>query len=167
MSDTQTDTLIFCLREVAKMLPRGTELDAFIQGCDLNSKDSMEIGVELAAKLRLSPEKRNDANADELASYFGAPVLLRLKNGNWVLFLGLRTQTNDGKQEERFAVYDPLGKTQGKMLLLSREQLNSAWEGDAIFIKIELAGCSVDGRHTSLYCLTAVVKHYEIGRAHV
>ncbi|MDD7752232.1 MAG: peptidase domain-containing ABC transporter [bacterium] len=46
------------------------------------------------------------------------------------------------------------------MLLLSREQLNSAWEGDAIFIKIELAGCSVDGRHTSLYCLTAVVKHY-------
>ncbi|MDY5696632.1 MAG: peptidase domain-containing ABC transporter, partial [Victivallales bacterium] len=72
----------------------------------------------------------------------------------------LRTQTNDGKQEERFAVYDPLGKTQGKMLLLSREQLNSAWEGDAIFIKIELAGCSVDGRHTSLYCLTAVVKHY-------
>lgn len=160
MSDTQTDTLIFCLREVAKMLPRGTGLDAFIQGYDLNSKDSMEIGVELAAKLRLSPEKRNDANADELASYFGAPVLLRLKNGNWVLFLGLRTQTNDGKQEERFAVYDPLGKTQGKMLLLSREQLNSAWEGDAIFIKIELAGCSVDGRHTSLYCLTAVVKHY-------
>ncbi|HBJ96944.1 MAG TPA: peptidase C39 [Lentisphaeria bacterium] len=46
------------------------------------------------------------------------------------------------------------------MLLLTREQLNSAWEGDAIFIKIELAGCSVDGRHTSLYCLTAVVKHY-------
>lgn len=160
MPDSQKDTLIFCLREVAKMLPRGTELDAFIQGCDLNSKDSMEIGVELATKLRLSPEKRTDANADELASYFGAPVLLRLKNGNWVLFLGLRTQTNDGKQEERFAVFDPLGKTQGKMLLLTREQLNSAWEGDAIFIKIELAGCSVDGRHTSLYCLTAVVKHY-------
>ena len=55
MSDTQTDTLIFCLREVAKMLPRGTGLDAFIQGYDLNSKDSMEIGVELAAKLLSLP----------------------------------------------------------------------------------------------------------------
>ncbi len=160
MSDQHKETLISCLREIAKMLPRGTELDAFVQNCETDSGDSMELGVELATKLRLSPEQRKDANADELASYFGAPVLLRLKNGNWVLFLGLRTQVTEGVSEERFAVFDPLSKTQGKMIFLTRAQLTSAWEGESIFIKIELAGCSTDGRHTSLYCLTAIVKHH-------
>lgn len=160
MSDQHKETLISCLREIAKMLPRGTELDAFVQSCDASSADSMEIGVELANKLRLSPEQRNDANADELASYFGAPVLLRLNNGNWVLFLGLRSQVAEGVTEERFAVFDPLSKTQGKMIFLTRPQLTSAWNGEAIFIKIELAGCSTDGRHTTLYCLSAIVKHH-------
>ena len=160
MSDQHKETLISCLREIAKMLPRGTELDAFVQSCDASSADSMEIGVELANKLRLSPEQRNDANADELASYFGAPVLLRLNNGNWVLFLGLRSQVTEGVTEERFAVFDPLSKTQGKMIFLTRPQLTSAWNGEAIFIKIELAGCSTDGRHTTLYCLSAIVKHH-------
>jgi len=160
MSDQHKETLISCLREIAKMLPRGTELDAFVQSFDASSADSMEIGVELANKLRLSPEQRNDANADELASYFGAPVLLRLNNGNWVLFLGLRSQVTEGVTEERFAVFDPLSKTQGKMIFLTRPQLTSAWNGEAIFIKIELAGCSTDGRHTTLYCLSAIVKHH-------
>ena len=31
MPDLKQQTLIACLREVAKMLPRGAELDAFLQ----------------------------------------------------------------------------------------------------------------------------------------
>ncbi len=160
MSEQHTQTLISCLREVTKMLPRGTELEAFLQSCPTDSDDTMELGVELATKLRLSPEQRGDANSDELASYFGAPVLLRLDNGNWVLYLGLRTKVAEGVTEERFAVFDPLSKTQGKMIFLTRDQLNAAWSGNAIFIKMELAGCSADGRHTALYCLSAIVKHH-------
>ena len=57
-------------------------------------------------------------------------------------------------------MFDPLSKGSGKLIFLTREQLAGAWEGNAIFIKIEMAGCSVDGRHTSLYCLAAIVKHY-------
>ena len=150
------------------MLPRGTELEAFLQSCPTDSDDAMALGIELATKLRLSPEQRSDANADELASYFGAPVLLCLNNGNWVLYLGLRSRVSQGVSEERFAVFDPLGKTQGKMIFLTRDQLSSAWGGNAIFIKIELAGCSADGRHTALYCLSAIVKHHggdtDVGR---
>ena len=56
----------------------------------------MKMGVELAERLRLAPELRRDVNVDELASYFGAPILLCLKNGNWVLFLGTRTQVSEG-----------------------------------------------------------------------
>ena len=91
MPDLKQQTLIACLREVAKMLPRGAELDAFLAKYESGEPDLMKMGVELAERLRLAPELRRDVNVDELASYFGAPILLCLKNGNWVLFLGTRT----------------------------------------------------------------------------
>ena len=161
MSEQSRQTLVACLREIAKMMPRGAELNAFLQ--DQNQADSeneLEWGTKLAEKLRLAPESREDANVDELASYFGAPVLLRLKNSNWILFLGTRTQVKEGVSLERFAIFDPLSKTSGKLIFLEKEQLANAWNGAAIFIKIEMTGCSTDGRHTSLYALTAIIKHH-------
>lgn len=160
MSEQSKLTLITCLREIAKMLPRGAELDAFLAKYESGETDPVKMGVELAESLRLAPEYRKDVSLDELASYFGAPILLCLKNGNWVLFLGLRSHVEQGVASERFAVFDPLSKVPGKLIFLTREQLAGAWEGASIFIKIEMAGCSVDGRHTALYCLTAIVKHY-------
>lgn len=161
MSDPKTNrnTLILCFREIIKMVPQAGSLDAFLESvADL--EDPMDVCLRLAEKMRLAPDLRRDATIDELASYFGAPVLLQLANGNWVLFLGLRKQIQNGVQDERFAVYDPLSSARGKMLFLKREQLAKAWKGDAVFIKMELRGCSVDGRHTSLYCLSAIVKNY-------
>ena len=160
MSEQSKLTLIACLREIAKMLPRGADLDAFLAKYESGEMDPVKMGMELAESLRLAPEFRTDGNVDELASYFGAPILLNLKNGNWVLFLGNWTHVEDGVTSERFAVFDPLSKVAGKLILLTREQLAGAWDGASIFIKIEMAGCSVDGRHTALYCLTAIVKHY-------
>ena len=160
MSEQSKLTLIACLREIAKMLPRGADLDAFLAKYESGEMDPVKMGMELAESLRLAPEFRTDGNVDELASYFGAPILLNLKNGNWVLFLGNRTHVEDGVTSERFAVFDPLSKVAGKLILLTREQLAGAWDGASIFIKIEMAGCSVDGRYTALYCLTAIVKHY-------
>ena len=160
MSEQSKLTLITCLREIAKMLPRGAELDAFLAKYESGETDPVKMGVELAESLRLAPEYRKDVSLDELASYFGAPILLCLKNGNWVLFLGLRSHVEQGVASERFAVFDPLSKVPGKLIFLTREQLAGAWEGASIFIKIEMDGCSVDGRHTALYCLTAIVKHY-------
>lgn len=161
MSDAKTNrnTLILCFREIIKMVPQAGSLDAFLESvADLD--DPTETCLRLAEKLRLAPELRNDVSMDELASYFGAPILLRLSNENWVLFLGIRKQVQNGVSEERFAVFDPLSSARGKMLFLKREQLLKAWNGDAVFIKMELRGCSMDGRHTALYCLSAIVKNY-------
>ena len=161
MSEQSRQTLLVCLREIAKMMPRGAELNAFLQNQESSdAENELEWGTKLAEKLRLSPESREDANVDELASYFGAPVLLRLKNSNWILFLGTRTQVKEGASQERFAIFDPLSKTSGKLIFLEKEQLANAWNGAAIFIKIEMAGCSTDGRHTSLYAMTAIIKHH-------
>ena len=73
-----------------------------------------------------------------------------------------------GVQQERYAVFDPLTKVQGKMLFLQKDQLLKSWSGKAVFIRMEMRGCSVDGKQTSLYCLASIVKHYgddtDVGR---
>jgi len=159
-------TLVRCFQELMKTLPRAPEIEAIYP--ENPPEDGRELCVLLADKLKLQPERREGVSMDELASYFGAPVFLMLKNGNWVFFLGVRRVQNGNRQEERFGVYDPLGKGKQQMLLLKREQLEKAWQGDAVFVKPEMNDCSTDGRHTLLFALGAVVKHhqatFEIGR---
>ena len=71
MSEQSKLTLITCLREIAKMLPRGAELDAFLAKYESGETDPVKMGVELAESLRLAPEYRKDVSLDELASYWG------------------------------------------------------------------------------------------------
>ena len=125
-------TLVRCFQELMKTLPRAPEIEAIYP--ETPPEDDRELCVLLAEKLKLQPERREGVELDELASYFGAPVFLMLKNGNWVFFLGVRRLQKDNKQEERFGVYDPLGKGKQQMLLLKKEQLEKAWGGDAVFI---------------------------------
>ena len=167
MEETESQkTLLKCFRELLRTMPRAPEIEAIYP--ENPPEDGRELCVLLAEKLKLQPERREGVSLDELASYFGAPVFLMLKNGNWVFFLGVRRVQQDGKQEERFGVYDPLGQGKQQMLLLKREQLEKAWQGDAVFVKPEMNDCSTDGRHTALFALGAVVKHhratFEIGR---
>ena len=68
MSEQSKLTLIACLREIAKMLPRGAELDAFLAKYEAGDTDPLKMGLELAESLRLAPESRTDVNVDELAS---------------------------------------------------------------------------------------------------
>jgi ATP-binding cassette subfamily B protein len=56
------------------------------------------------------------------------PLLLRLRNGNTVVALGIRRDTSE------VAVADPLADSPGQ-LFLSREKLETAWDGDIVFLK--------------------------------
>lgn len=141
------------------MMPQAGDLNAFLSGLS-HVDDGMELCLKLADKLRIAPDSHTDTSMDELAAHFGAPVMLELENGNWVLYLGIRKLVQEGVQKERFAVFDPLTKVRGKMLFLQKDQLTQAWKGKAVFLHMEMRGCSVDGKHTSLYCLTSIVKHY-------
>ena len=159
-------TLIRCFEELVRTMPRAPELSAIMPADPPG--DSCGLCVELAEKLHLQPVLRHDVGIDELSAYFGAPVFLRLKNDNWVFFLGLRRQQNGTAFVERFAVFDPLGARKAQMLLLQREQLEKAWGGDAVFIKREMNDCSTDGRHTSLFAAGAIIRQsrceFEMGR---
>ncbi len=161
------NSLLLCFQEIIKMMPQAGDLNAFLSALE-NVEDPLELCLKLATKLRLAPESRGDVTIEELASFFGAPIFLQLNNGNWVLYLGIRKLLQGGVQQERYAVFDPLTKVQGKMLFLQKDQLLKSWSGKAVFIRMEMRGCSVDGRQTSLYCLASIVKHYgddtDVGR---
>ena len=159
-------TLIRCFEELVRTMPRAPELAA-IMPAEI-PEDSCELCVDLAEKLRLQPTLRRGVGIDELSAYFGAPVFLHLKNDNWVFFLGLRRQQSGTSFVERFAVFDPLGGKKAQVLMLQREQLEKAWNGDAVFIKREMNDCSTDGRHTSLFAAGAIIRQsrgeFEMGR---
>ncbi len=161
------NSLLLCFQEIIKMMPQAGDLNAFLSALE-GVDDPLELCLKLANKLRLAPESRGDVTIEELASFFGAPIFLQLNNGNWVLYLGIRKLLQGGVQQERYAVFDPLTKVQGKMLFLQKDQLLKSWSGKAVFIRMEMRGCSVDGKQTSLYCLASIVKHYgddtDVGR---
>ena len=75
-------TAIACLKEIAKILPGGTNLDAFL--ADQENTAEFDLILSITEKLKLSPEVNKECTMNELATYFGAPVFLELKNGNFV-----------------------------------------------------------------------------------
>ncbi len=56
------------------------------------------------------------------------PALARLVNGNWVVIVGRDAETG------QIGVFDPLAEN-GKLLLLSLDDLRQAWKGETVFIK--------------------------------
>ena len=118
-----TQTLLRCFQELARTMPRAPRLEAVMPENFTGS--SVELCILLAEKFNLSPQLREESSLDELSSHFGSPVFLRLKNDNWVFFLGVRRMQKGNATIERFAVWDPLGKGKQQMLMLQREHIST------------------------------------------
>ena len=63
------------------------------------------------------------------------PVMAKLNNGNFVIFVGLRqVEDENGKIKEELAVFDPLAD--GKdFLFLDRKAIEKSWKGEVILLK--------------------------------
>ena len=156
----QRKTAVDCLKEIVKLLPNGINLDAFLEGQDETA--DFDLIVNIAEKLKLSPEINAECNMDELSTYFGAPVFLELKNGNFVLFLGTR-KAQLANQPTTFAIFDPLSQSAGKVIFLEQEKLENAWTKRVVYLRnLNNPSFAADGRHTSLYTLTAIARHHGI-----
>lgn len=147
-----------CLEELAKLVPDAGNIEAL----DNAESPGSAAGVqEVLEKLRLKPEWREDADLDLLATHFGSPVLLQLKNSNWVIFLGCRRGAEG--EEAHFAVFDPLSQESGKVIFLKKAALQKAWGGRACFLRnFANQNYAVDGRHTLLYCLVSICRHHNL-----
>ena len=117
------DTLLRCFKELARTMPRAPQLEAIIP--EKTDGDICELCVQLAEKFKLHPELRHGVALDELYSHFGSPVLMKLKNDNWIFFLGVRRMQRGAEAIERFAVWDPLGQGKNQVLMLEREKLEN------------------------------------------
>ena len=159
--EQQRLTAVECIREIIKLLPSGINLEAFLESYQTDN-NNYDLIFDITEKLKLSPEKREQSSVDELLAYFGAPVFLELNNGNFVLFLGTR-KAQLANQSNMFAIFDPLCKSAGKVIFLETEKVEKAWTKKAIFLRnLNNPSYSADGRHTSLYTLTAIARHHGI-----
>ncbi len=63
------------------------------------------------------------------------PVMARLKNGNYVILVGMReAEQEDGKIKQELAVFDPLAD-RNDFLFLPRKDFEKSWNGDVILAK--------------------------------
>ncbi len=63
------------------------------------------------------------------------PVLAKLSNGNYVIFVGMRqAEGEDGQELEQIAVFDPLADQQG-FVFLDQQQLEKSWQGEVFLLK--------------------------------
>ena len=105
----QEKTARACLEEICKLVPDAGNPEALIGDLVIDGPERVQ---DVLTSLRLKPEWRDDVGADELATHFGSPVVLQLKNDNWVICLGCRRGAEG--EEEHYAVFDPLSRESGK-----------------------------------------------------
>ncbi|MDO5473235.1 MAG: peptidase domain-containing ABC transporter [Akkermansia sp.] len=154
----QEKTARACLEEICKLVPDAGNPEALIGDLVIDGPARVQ---DVLTSLRLKPEWRDDVGADELATHFGSPVVLQLKNDNWVIFLGCRRGAEG--EEEHYAVFDPLSRESGKVIFLKRVALEKAWAGKAVFLKnFANQHYAADGRHTFLYCLVSICRHHNL-----
>ena len=147
-----------CLEELMKLVPDVGNMEALTGAAPVDSAGRVQ---EVLEKLRLKPELRESVTVDELATHFGSPVVLELKNGNWVIFLGCRRGAEG--EEDHYAVFDPLSHESSKVIFLKSAALQKAWGEKAIFLRnFANQNYAADGRHTLLYCLVSICRHHNL-----
>ena len=62
------------------------------------------------------------------------PAMARLKNGNFVIMVGMRQVEEEGEVIDEIALFDPLADRQ-EFLFLRRKDFENAWNGDTILAK--------------------------------
>lgn len=97
-------------------------------------------GAPIATNLLLRMAKDGGLRARHARLDWGAmfrlgeayPVLVRLKNGNWIVVLGAG-EAPDGT--EAVSIFDPLAERQDEALIVNKDVFCARWGGDAILIK--------------------------------
>ncbi|WP_207477544.1 peptidase domain-containing ABC transporter [Arenibaculum pallidiluteum] len=127
--DNQNHTSLHCLMLVARH--RGVELSVqrmlhdYAIGDEAPSRP-MLLRIARDAKLRAKLGRLRWSDLRKVGEAY--PLLVPLKNGNWVVLAGYR------EADDHVAVFDPLADVP-EMMFLSEDAFCSAWTGDVLFVK--------------------------------
>ena len=88
------------------------------------------------------------------------PVMAKLKNGNFVILVGLRQVEDDqGKIKEELAVFDPLADSKD-FLFLDRKAIEKNWKGDVILLKRRFSLLDADQPFSLRWFLPEIVRQW-------
>jgi subfamily B ATP-binding cassette protein HlyB/CyaB len=134
--DEASHTSLKCLALVARHHGLDVSADRLVHDYSLVDKEPdlqklLRIAKECGLKARhLNMNWRQLKKLDQ-----GFPVLAKLVNGNYVIFVGFRqVEGEEGKPAEQMAVFDPLADQQG-FIFLDKEQVEKSWQGEVILAK--------------------------------
>lgn len=149
-SDT---TLRACLDEINRLSSRWVSLDIPFARAKSSSENAEDCACLVLNTIGLSSEKSLECQESELRSHSGSPVLLCLRNGNWILFSCFR----DNPKGECAVIFDPTGGLSGKVILVPTSEFFSQWDGKAVFMRsFGARGFASDGKGTAYHCLAAI-----------
>ena len=128
-------TSLVCLSLVARHHGVDISADRLIHEYSLEHKEP-----DLRRILRIAKDNKLKAKSTKLSwkdlHRMGEanPIIAKLQNGNYVIFVGAREIEVDGKVEKQVAVFDPLADRHD-FIFLKKEELLKSWNGDVILIK--------------------------------
>lgn len=130
MQEKFPHTVVQCLAAIAQhhgvqINPERLVEDYALGSSEPNSPLLLRMASELGFKAKVATIEWDDLVAQD-GVY---PLIARLNNGNAVIVVGARTEG-----EPKVAMLDPLEQGAG-VILLSREQFATRWEGGVVFMK--------------------------------
>ena len=131
-----THTALKCLALVARHHGLDVSADRLVHDYSLEHEEPSTRRLLRIAKESGFHAKFTRLNWKKLRRMGEAfPAIAKLKNGNYVIMVGLRQQpTEDGKTEEQIALFDPLAD-RPDFIFLNQSQFENAWQGDVILTK--------------------------------
>ena len=86
------------------------------------------------------------------------PLMVRLKNGNFIIIVGLREKEGDeGTSKDQIAIFDPL-TDRPDLIFLDQKEFEARWNGDAIFLKRKFAMFDAEQPFSLRWFLPEVLK---------
>ena len=153
MSTSPVNTTGFqCLQFLFAQVRRNVNFSSLVtpELLEQYGKEPVETLMQFTEKHQLSPEAITDM--EPMNGYVG-PVLLQMKNGNWILALESRPLLNP---QALLPILDPVAKN--SMLRVSVPQVLERWSGNGLIFR-NLA--QVDPRkHTRLTCFVQIARHH-------
>lgn len=128
-------TSLICLSLIARHHSIDLSADRLIHEYSLENKEpSLRRLLRIAKDHKLKAKSTRLRWKHLLQMGEAYPVMARLKNGNYVIFVGARQAEVDGRTEHQIAIFDPLADRHD-FIFVNKEELLAKWDGEAILIK--------------------------------
>lgn len=148
-------TLNDCLREINRLTRRIGSFEQILQET-AEYEDDVQVAEYVLSKLELGPEYKAELTREELEQHTGSPVLLKLRNGNWVCFASVHF----ARSESKAVIFDPIATGRSKIIEVPVDVFYKQLSGAAVLMHaFPSAGFMPEKDFTAYFCFSVITKH--------